>query len=137
MLVFLIRDVIIKSPPGPSVILSRNSKLQRKFSSQKQTLKSVWLYVSQLMHSLYQTLQVKSKVHLWGQIFRSSSEGLRIKSTKALLAELVGKGGGSESMLQTLFLAKPCWSREPWLENCVYKRECLIKFEIDAKQAII
>ena len=48
----------------------------------------------------------------------SSSEGLRIKSTKALFKVFVGKAGGSSSTAQNRFLAKPCWSRVPWLPNC-------------------
>jgi hypothetical protein len=57
----------------------------------------------------------------WGQIFISSSEGLRIKSTKVLLEVVVGKGGGSVSIVQNLFLANPCCSREPRLLNCIYR----------------
>lgn len=57
----------------------------------------------------------------WGQIFISSSEGLRIKSTKVLLKVVVGKGGGSVSIVQNLFLANPCCSREPRLLNCIYR----------------
>jgi hypothetical protein len=56
--------------------------------------------------------------YLWFQIFRSSSEGLRIKSTKALLKLFVGKGGGSSSMVQIRFLANPCDSKGPWFANC-------------------
>jgi len=47
----------------------------------------------------------------------SSSEGLRIKSTKALLGVFVRKGGGESSMVQNRFLANPCESRGPRFEN--------------------
>lgn len=63
-----------------------------------------------------------SSSHLWGQIFISSSEGLRIKSTKALLYVGVGKGGGSVSTAQNLFLANPCCSRGPRLPNCTHTK---------------
>lgn len=47
----------------------------------------------------------------------SSSEGLRIKSTKALLEVFVGNGGGLSSMVQNRFRANPCESRGPRFEN--------------------
>ena len=55
----------------------------------------------------------------------SSSEGLRIKSTKALLEVFVGQGGGWSSMAQNQFLANPCWSRLPWLLNCKQRASIL------------
>lgn len=60
----------------------------------------------------------------------SSSDGLRIKSTKALLKVFVGKGGGSSSMVQNLFLANPCDSRGPRFANCKQRkipRSCHLK----------
>lgn len=65
--------------------------------------------------------------HLWGQIFISSSDCLRSKSTKALLEEFVGRGGGSVSMLQNLFLANPCASRGPRFENCMWSKPYITK----------
>lgn len=43
----------------------------------------------------------------------SSSEGLRIKSTKAVSEAFVGKGGGSLSIVQNRFLANPCEGSVP------------------------
>lgn len=59
-----------------------------------------------------------STIYLWGQSFISSSEGLRSKSTKALLYVGAPKGDGSLSTSQNRFLANPCDSRGPKFENC-------------------
>lgn len=70
----------------------------------------------------------ESRAYLCGQILESSSDGLRIKSTKALFVLFVGKGGGLASMFQNLFLANPCCSRVPWLPNWGQKTFRLSKF---------
>jgi len=61
----------------------------------------------------------------------SSSEGLRIKSTKALLKVFVGKGGGLSSMVQNRFLANPWVSREPKLANYKERVRILVKVTWD------
>lgn len=64
-------------------------------------------------------------MYLCGKIFKSSLEGFRIKSIEALLGEFVEKGGGLVSMLHILFLANPCFSREPKSENCIHEASSL------------
>lgn len=135
LFVFLIRDVSIRSPPGPKAILRRNSKLQtnrkaynsrrkHNISNSKYEIKRsklnkvVKINLDNILNNFYK--------YLWGQIFVSSSEGLRIKSTKALLRVFVGKGGGSSSMAQNRFLANPCWSRVPRPPNWKQRANFLI-----------
>lgn len=71
----------------------------------------------------YRSNYLCSAIYLWGQLFVSTSEFLRIKSMKALLLLFVGNGGGLGSKVQNLFLANPCASREPRFENCIVHME--------------
>jgi hypothetical protein len=43
-----------------------------------------------------------------GNIFKPFSMGFRIRSTKALIAEFSGEGGGLSSTVQQQFLANQC-----------------------------
>lgn len=62
---------------------------------------------------------IKTYPYLCGQHFKSSSEGLSNRSTKDFpLESFGGKGGGFSSIVQILFLAKPCCSSDPQFPNC-------------------
>lgn len=115
----------------PKTVLKTTDKKRRH--TVEESYKQFWLWtkISELNKIAKKEVNTSNKMlnifhrYLWGQLLMSSSEGLRIKSTKALLKVFVGKGGGSSSMAQNRFLANPCWSRVPWLPNCKGRKKFL------------
>lgn len=119
----MLRLTKLSPPPIPYPNDKREEK--KKESMEQKQLQSHLTYKQLHVPLTYLNSYQNWVMHLWGQILASSSEGLRIKSTKALLGLLVGNGGGSRSTTQCLFLANPWCSRAPWIPNCIWEEFCI------------
>lgn len=97
-----------------SICCQRNPETKLKTGKKK---KAFLLSVKQYLNHI-ETYGLAKDSYLWGQHFRSSSDGLSIRSIKDIPWESFGRrGGGLSSIAQILFLANPCCSKDPPFPN--------------------